>query len=111
MFAGLNVPPAAGGLHKLILYYGDEYSPNIYGTLSDLEYNKPVCYLHNNRIQRCTIDTTNKKMEMQFSFADILPTGRPIHVYFSVDDPRRPSMSGFYYKGTDSDLNRVRVDL
>lgn len=45
---------------------------------------------------------------MQFSFA--VPAGRPIHVYFSILDPRNPHYNGFRYNGT-SDIDKVRVDL
>lgn len=62
MFTGTNPPPTSEILHKLILYYGSEYTTNSFGSEKDLEYNKPICYLHNNRIQRCTIDTTAKTM-------------------------------------------------
>ena len=74
----------------------------------DLGWDKTVCYLHNTRIQRCYLDTTNKQIYMEFDFA--LPAGEPIHVHFSILDPRQPHRDGFRYIGT-SDVSKVRVDL
>lgn len=59
-------------------------------------------------MQRCTLDTTNKIIYMEFSFA--VPAGKPIHVYFSILDPRQPHLNGFRYNGT-SDIDKVRVDF
>ena len=74
----------------------------------DLNYDKPVCYLDNNRVQRCTLDTVNKIIYMEFSFPVF--AGKPIHVYFSILDPRQPHFNGFRYNGT-SDIDKVRVDF
>jgi hypothetical protein len=73
-----------------------------------LNYDKPICYFDNNRIQRCYLDTVNKIIYMQFNFAVI--AGKPLHVYFSILDPRSPDKNGFMYNGT-SDIDKVFVSL
>lgn len=88
--------------------YGLNYVTRASQWALDLNYDKTVCYLDNNRVQRCYLDTTNKVIYMDFSFG--IPAGKPIHVYFSILDPRNPHFNGFRYNGT-SDIDKVRVDL
>ena len=88
----------------LKLIYGSNYASNTYAKTLDLEYNKPVCYLHNTRVQRCTHDATNKLIYMEFDFD--IPVGESVHVLFSILDSRKPHRNGFRYIGT-SDISKV----
>ena len=97
-----------GSYHTLTLYYGTDYVERTVQSTLDLQYDKPVCYLNNNRVARCFLDTVNNKIYMEFSFA--VSSGKPIHVYFSILDPRQPDRNGFRYIGA-SDFNSVQVDL
>lgn len=100
--------PAAGTYHTITLKYGTNYVARISQQALDLDYDKTVCYLDNNRVQRCYLDMPNNLIYMQFNFA--VPAGKPIHVYFSILDPRQPHYNGFRYQGS-SDIDKVRVDL
>lgn len=106
MDAAIGTP--TGALHRLQLLFGSNYLYKAYATTLDLAYNKPVCYLDNNIIQRCGIDATNKLIYMDFDFS--IPVGEPIHVKFSVLDSRNPEVDGFRYIG-GTDVSTVEVDL
>lgn len=56
--------PALGTYHKITLQYGTNYVARTSQWVLDLNYDKPVCYLDNNRVQRCYLDTTNKLIYM-----------------------------------------------
>lgn len=103
--AALAAPPV-GQFHKIKLTYGDNYVARTVQSTLDLFYDKPVCYLDNNRVQRCYLDTANKNIYMLVDFA--IPAGKPIHVYFSILDPRKPQYNGFRYIGA-SDIDKVMV--
>ena len=100
--------PAVGQFHKIKLTYGNNYVTRDSQWTFDLNYDKTVCYLDNNRIQRCVLDTTNKLIYMLVDFA--IPAGKPIHVYFSILDPKQPERNGFSYIGS-SDIDKVMVEL
>ncbi len=104
----LILAPAAGLFHRITLYYGYNYVTRSSQWVLDLNYDKPVCYFDNTRVQRCTLDTANQKIYMDFAFP--IYNSKPINVYFSILDPRDPSINGFKYNGT-SDIDKVRVDL
>ena len=58
----------SGTFHRLSLEYGNDYITRDAQWTLDLEWDKPVCYLHNTRVQRCYLDTTNKIIYMDFDF-------------------------------------------
>lgn len=108
MTTPLPTAPTTGPFNRISLTYGLNYVTRSSQWTLDLNYDKPVCYLNNNRIQRCTLDTVNKIIYMEFSFA--VNTGKPINVYFSILDPRNPHLNGFQYNGT-SNIDKVLVDV
>lgn len=100
--------PAAGQFHQLTLYYGSNYISLGNQKLFDLSFNNPVCYLHNTRVQYCYINPSNNSIYMLYNFA--LPGGRPVHVYFSVLDPRQPQNNGFSYIGS-SNIDNLLINM
>jgi hypothetical protein len=63
---------------------------------------RPVCYLANYRIRKCTIDTTNNFISMDFMFA--LTNNNAYHVKVSLLDPRNPDINGFLASTAITDL-------
>ena len=55
--------------HIITVYYGTDFTDTTELKLKDLTVFKPVCYLANNRVRKCTIDTANNKITMSFQFA------------------------------------------
>lgn len=70
--------------------------------IRDLEVFRPVCYLNNFRIRRCTIDLTNNYMSMDFQFA--LTNNIAYHVKVSLIDPRNADINGFLASASIADL-------
>ena len=101
-------PPAAGQFHQLTLYYGSNYVSLGNQKLYDLSFNNPVCYLHNTRVQYCYINSADHSIYMQYNFG--IPGGRPVHVYFSVLDPRQPQHNGFSYIGS-SNVDNLLISM
>jgi hypothetical protein len=80
--------------HTITVQYPSSYSAVTAFNLNDLQVYRPVCYLNNNRIKLCTIDTANRKVTMQFQFA--LASGF-YYVMVSILDPRNADSNGFLY--------------
>jgi hypothetical protein len=95
MFKPDNTFSAVSGLnyHKIMITYGTIFTDNNQFKLRDLEVYRPVCYLANNRVRKCTIDTTNNVITMSFQFG--LTVNTNYHVLFSITDPRNPDVNGF----------------
>lgn len=70
--------------------------------IRDLEVFRPVCYLNNYRIRKCTIDTTNNYVSMDFLFG--LTNNQPYHIKVSLVDPRNADINGFLASSAISDL-------
>jgi hypothetical protein len=81
--------------HTIVVKYPSSYSAVSSIQLNDLTIFKPVCYLNNNRIKSCVIDTINRMITMQFQFA--LASGSAYYVRVSILDPRNPDSNGFLY--------------
>lgn len=79
--------------HRIELTYGTIFTANSQFKIRDLEVYRPVCYLDNNRIRKCTLDIINKKIIMNFQFSININTN--YHVLFSIIDPRNPDIFGF----------------
>lgn len=90
-----NTFPTVSGLsyHKIMVTYGTIFSDNAQFKLRDLEVYRPVCYLANNRVRKCTIDTSLNVITMSFQFGLSINTN--YHVMFSIIDPRIPDVNGF----------------
>ena len=82
--------------HTISVFYGTDFSDNNLIKIRDLEVFKPVCYLNNNRIRKCTIDTVNNKITMSFQFA--LTANNEYHILFGQIDPRKANILGFLAK-------------
>ena len=95
MFKPDNTFPTVSGLnyHKIVVTYGTIFSDNNQFKLRDLEVYRPVCYLANNRVRKCTIDTVGNAITMSFQFG--LAVNTNYHVLFSLTDPRNPDVNGF----------------
>jgi len=61
--------------------------------IRDLQVFRPVCYLNNQRIRQCSIDTTNNAITMSFLFA--LATSSKYHIKVSILDSRNADINGF----------------
>lgn len=95
MFRPNNAFPTVSGLsyHRITVTYGTSFVANSQFKLRDLQVYRPVCYLANNRINICTLDTSNNAITMSFQFA--LAADTNYHVLFSITDPRNPDVYGF----------------
>ncbi len=70
--------------------------------IRDLEVFRPVCFLNNYRIRKCTIDTTNNYVSIDFLFA--LTNNNSYHIKVSLLDPRNPDINGFLASTAITDL-------
>lgn len=61
--------------------------------IRDLQVFRPVCYLNNQRIRQCTIDTVAHSITMSFQFG--LSTSSVYHLKFSILDSRNADIDGF----------------
>ncbi len=82
--------------------YGTIFNDNSQIKLRDLEVYRPMCYLANNRVRKCTIDTTLNVITMSFQFGLAINTN--YHILFSVVDPRNPDVHGFFPTQAISDI-------
>lgn len=99
---------AAPNYNTLTVYYGANFTTIYTVTRTwDMYYNKPVCYLNNNRVKLCTLSSATNSITMQFLFA--LAPSVPIHVYVSVLDPRNSEVNGFTYSGLGVAMIRVET--
>lgn len=61
--------------------------------MKDIQVFRPVCYLNNQRIRQCAIDTSLKTMTLSFLFA--LSTSTKYHLKVSILDSRNADVNGF----------------
>jgi hypothetical protein len=58
---------SAPNYHTLTVHYGANFTTITSVTrVWDLYYYKPVCYLNNNRVRRCAINSATNSILMQF---------------------------------------------
>lgn len=99
----MNFPTVTGGnFHQIRVTYGSVFTANAQIKIRDLDIFRPVCYLDNKRIRRCSIDTANFQIAMSFQFA--LAVNTNYHVLFSLVDPRNPDVYGFLPTVAMSDI-------
>jgi len=79
--------------HQIKLTYPSGFTDTAEFPIRDLYVFKPVCYLNNNRIRKCTIDVDNNFILMNFQFS--LTANTAYHIYFSILDPRNVDINGF----------------
>lgn len=90
------------------MYYGTAFTTNIaVNRVWDLYYYKPICYLNNNRVIKCTLNSVTNSVTMKFAFA--VPSGVAVNVYVSVLDPRNHDINGFRYIGSPG-VSMLRVE-
>ena len=70
--------------------------------IKDLQVFRPVCYLNNQRIRQCSIDTTNHAITMSFLFG--LATNTKYHVKVSILDSRNADINGFLATASVSNI-------
>jgi hypothetical protein len=88
--------------HNIRIYYPASFGDVDKFKIRDLEVFRPVCYLNNFRIRRCTIYTTNNFISMEFMFA--LTNNIAYHIKVSLIDPRNPDINGFLSSAAITDL-------
>ena len=75
------------------IVYGSAFSDASVVKIRDLQVFRPVCYLNNQRIRLCVIDTTNKYITMSFLFG--LAVNTRYHLKVSILDSRNADINGF----------------
>jgi hypothetical protein len=65
-----NFPGVSGNnLHTIKITYPSFFGDYDMFTIRDLQVFRPVCYLNNNRISRCTVNTVSNYIILNFQFA------------------------------------------
>ncbi len=96
-------PTATGNnLHTIKITYPSSFGDYDMFTIRDLQIFRPVCYLANNRISRCTINTASNYIILNFQFGLTLET--KYHIKVSLIDPRNPDVNGFTSAAAVSNL-------
>lgn len=85
----------SSGYHTLVVKYPSSYSAVNASSINDLTIYRPVCYLNNNRIKSCALDTTLRTVTLQFQFG--LTANTAYQASVSIIDPRNPDTNGFLY--------------
>lgn len=88
--------------HTIKLYFPSSFNDANSLYLKDLQIFRPVCYLDNQRVKLCSIDTNNNFMTMSFLYA--LSANTKYHLKFSILDPRNADIDGFLPTAAVSDL-------
>lgn len=73
--------------------YGTAFGDASAVKIRDLQVFRPVCYLNNQRIRLCSIDTTSNHITMNFLFA--LSVNTRYHLKVSILDSRNADINGF----------------
>lgn len=73
--------------------YGSAFGDASSVKIRDLQVFRPVCYLNNQRVKLCTIDTSLKQITMSFLFP--LAVNTRYHLKFSILDSRNADINGF----------------
>jgi hypothetical protein len=62
-------PPVTGNnLHTIKITYPSSFGDSDMIAIRDLQVFRPVCYLDNNRISRCTVNTAGNFITLNFQF-------------------------------------------
>lgn len=110
----LSFPVAyPGGLiapnyNTLTVYFGASFTTIFTVTrIWDLYYYKPICYLNNNRVIKCSLSSATNTITMKFLFT--VPAGVAVNVYVSMLDPRNHDINGFRFIGTPG-VTMLRIE-
>lgn len=79
--------------HMIKVIYPSTFGDATMFKIRDIQVFRPVCYLNNQRIRQCGIDTTNKAITLSFTFA--LSTSTKYHLKVSILDSRNADVNGF----------------
>ena len=79
--------------HMIKVIYPSTFGDATMFKIRDIQVFRPVCYLNNQRIRQCVIDTTNKAITLSFTFA--LSTSTKYHLKVSILDSRNADVNGF----------------
>ena len=79
--------------HMIRIDYPSTFGDADMFKIRDLQVFRPVCYLNNQRIRQCSIDTTANQITMSFLFA--LSTSSKYHIKVSILDSRNADINGF----------------
>jgi hypothetical protein len=71
-------------------------------TIRDLQVFRPVCYLNNQRIRQCSIDTVANEITMTFLFG--LSSSSKYHLKMSILDSRNADIDGFLSSAAVSNI-------
>jgi len=93
-YPSVNFPAQSGSSYHMInIAYPSTFGDASMFKIRDIQVFRPVCYLNNQRIRQCSIDTTNKIITLSFLFA--LSTSTKYHLKVSILDSRNPDINGF----------------
>lgn len=99
-----------GTYHQIVVEYPSAYIAVSTTNIQDLQVFKPVCYLNNNRIKYCALDTANRRVTIRFYFA--LPSASTYYVMVSLLDPRNADSNGFLYNPSPlTSISKIKVYL
>lgn len=88
--------------HYIKVVYPSTFSDAAMIKIRDLQVFRPVCYLNNNRIRECSIDTANNAITLSFLFS--LVTTSKYHLKVSILDSRNADIDGFLSSVAVSDV-------
>lgn len=102
-YPALNFAGQSGNNYHLIkVVYPSTFNDADMFKIRDLQVFRPVCYLNNQRIRQCQIDTANNEITMSFLFA--LNTGTRYHLKVSILDSRNADIDGFLSSAAVSNI-------
>jgi hypothetical protein len=79
--------------HFIRLIYPSTFGGAATFKIRDIQVFRPVCYLNNQRIRQCQIDTSNRTITLSFTFS--LSTSIKYHLKVSILDSRNADVNGF----------------
>jgi len=88
--------------HYIKVVYPSTFSDANMVKIRDLQVFRPVCYLNNQRIRECSIDTAANAITLSFLFG--LSTSSKYHLKVSILDSRNADIDGFLASAAVSDV-------
>jgi hypothetical protein len=79
--------------HLIRVVYPSSFGDASMFKIRDLQVFRPVCYLNNQRVRQCTLDTASRSITLSFLFA--LATSTRYHLKVSMLDSRNADIDGF----------------
>ena len=88
--------------HYIKVVYPSTFGDANMVKIRDLQVFRPVCYLNNQRIRQCSIDTVSKAITLSFLFG--LSTSTKYHLKVSILDSRNADIDGFLSSASISNI-------